>query len=309
MRLAHAVVALALLAAPLSGQEATPRPEPEAEAEAARPRRGSELLIPTASMVLPGLGQYLHGAPAAGAGFTATSVAGFALSTAGDAWGDTWEGDVPRRGRDQFADQAASVAITSTSLSAWDSFHRAVPALQRQGKYEFLVRRENVGDLLSAPFDHRFLRRWTTWVDLAQTAAVTALVLSERRPGVRYQPFRPNDALWATSLSMNAAVGEEALFRGWLLPLLHQNTGERFWLANGVQATLFGAAHLPDAQWFAAFIGTWAAWEGWLVRRNEWSIRESIFHHFWYDVAVVTASLLVEEGGREVRITFPAVTF
>ncbi len=184
-----------------------------------------------------------------------------------------------------------------------------MPGLQSQGKYDFLVRRESVGDLLSAPFDHRFLQRWTTWVDLAQTVAVTALVLSERKSGVAYQPFRPHDAAWLTSASMNAAIGEEALFRGWLLPLLHQNTGRRFWLANGMQATLFGAAHLPDAEWFAAYIGAWAAWEGWVVRRNEWSIRESIFHHFWYDVAVITASLLTQERDREVRITFPVISF
>jgi membrane protease YdiL (CAAX protease family) len=298
------VLALALLAAPLAGQETAPNAEPDAPAA----RVGSEFRIPLGSFLLPGLGQFLHGAPRPGAAFAATTAAGYALTGVGDAWGETWTGGIPRRGRDQFAEQALHATVTAGSLSAWDAFHRAVPALQGEGKYEFLVRRERVGDLLSAPFDTRFLRRWTTWVDLAQTAAVTALVLSERRSGAVYEPFRANDAAWAASLSMNAAVGEEALFRGWLLPLLYQHT-DRFWLANGMQATLFGAAHLPDASWFAVHIGAWAAWEGWLVRRNEWSIRESIFHHFWYDVAVVTATLLSQEQSREVRITFPTITF
>jgi hypothetical protein len=32
-----------------------------------------------------------------------------------------------------------------------------------------------------------------------------------------------------------------------------------------------------------------------LTRRNGWSIRESIFHHFWYDVLVASATLLADE--------------
>jgi hypothetical protein len=49
-------------------------------------------------------------------------------------------------------------------------------------------------------------------------------------------------------------------------------------------------------------------WEGWIVRRNNWSVRESIFHHFWYDFAIVTAAYLVEEK-PEVRISLPPIRF
>jgi hypothetical protein len=37
-------------------------------------------------------------------------------------------------------------------------------------------------------------------------------------------------------------------------------------------------------------------WEGWIVRRNNWSVRESIFHHFWYDFVVLSASYFMEKG-------------
>jgi hypothetical protein len=184
------------------------------------------------------------------------------------------------------------------------------PALQRQGKYDFLRVRERPVDLMSAPFDPRFLRRWTTWVDLAQTATVTALVLSERRAGVRYRSFRAHDGAYATSLAINAAVGEEALFRGWLLPVAYQHSGRRFWLGNGLQAGLFGAAHLPDAGWGAAYIGAWAAWEGWIVRRNQWSVRESVFHHFWYNTAIVSATFLTSaRRDSPMQVGFPTIRF
>jgi hypothetical protein len=138
-------------------------------------RRGSEVLIPFGSMLLPGLGQYMQGATRAGLGYTATAVAGHML---GEQAGE-YEGDFPRRARDQFLSSAEDVGITASMLSAWDSFHRAVPAMQGQGRYDFLTRQESVGDLMTAPFDMSFLRRWTTWVDLGQTLLITAIVLNE----------------------------------------------------------------------------------------------------------------------------------
>lgn len=279
------------------------------DSAAVNPRRGSEFLIPAGSLFLPGLGQYVHGETKPGLAFSATTVAGYALSGLGDPWGDTWDGDFPRRAEDQFAEVAFDVAFTAGALSAFQAFHAAVPGLRSRGKYGFLEKRESVGDLLSAPFDTRFLRRWTTWVDLAQTIAVTALVVADRDRDGATIPFRGHDAGYASFTSMNAAVSEEALFRGWMLPALYQNTGGKFWLANGIQAGVFGAAHLPGASWYAAVIGGWAAWEGWIVKRNGWSIRESIFHHFWYDTAVITAAMLTEKEGTEIRLSFPTIRF
>jgi membrane protease YdiL (CAAX protease family) len=302
-------VALPLLAGLLLGTPLDAQQPPEAEAaDTVRAGRASDFLIPVGSLFLPGLGQFLHRAPAAGFAHAGVALTGAALADLSES-PQPLAVYLPREPREQLAHQGVALAFTAGALSAWDAFHRAVPAMQRQGRYGFLPRREHVRDLLGAPFDHRFLARWTTWVDLAQTAAVTALILSDRDPGASYHPFRAHDAAFAASFSMHAAVGEEALFRGWVLPLLHERTGEWFWVANGVQAGLFGAAHLPDANWYAAVIGAWAAWEGWIVRRNQWSVRESVFHHFWYDVAVVTASMLRDDTGRERSVTLVTIRF
>ena len=43
-------------------------------------------------------------------------------------------------------------------------------------------------------------------------------------------------------LSFGAAVGEEALFRGWLLPAFRHSLGGRR-LANAAQSIIFGLAH------------------------------------------------------------------
>ncbi len=266
------------------------------EADSSRlpaPRGGADLGIPLASFFVPGLGQYLEGSWLAGAGFTGASVGGYALYVSGDAAA----GDLPRTAAGQRAFVGAGLMVTAGGLSAYDSFHRSLPSLQRAGKYGFATAHDPSGSLLLAPFDLRMLKRWTTWIDFAHTALVTViLVRTETEPGAQYLPFQTRDGAFVAAFSYNAGVGEEALFRGWLYPMLYQHLGRRAWLANGLQAGAFGALHAPQAGAFALDIAGSALYEGWLTRRNGWSIRESVFHHFWYDVAVGAATMLTQKS-------------
>jgi len=290
----------------LAGQENYPEPE----AAPSGSSRGSDVWVPLASLATPGLGQWIHRDLVAGAAFAGTALAGYALAAAGDATGDSWDG-LPRVARDQFAYQGAHLAATTGFVSAWDAFHRAVPVRKARGEYTFLEAPETVRDLVTAPFDTGFLRRWTTWMNLAVSAGVFAIVLNADDSPPPYYPFGLNDAAFAASLSMNAAAGEEALFRGFLLPLLQQKMGGRFWLANGTQSLVFTAAHIgnnpPPA--FLVYLAAWTMWEGWLTRHNGYSIRESVFHHFWYDVAIVTMGLLHDEREIALRIVSPPIRF
>lgn len=313
------ITALCLSAAtPVAAQDATSRAARDSVSVAApdtasvgapdKAPRGAQFLIPLGSVLVPGLGQYLHGEPLTGAAYTGAALTG--LLVAANVGASTANAvDFPRAGRDQLAAEAAHVYQTAGFLSAWDAFHRAIPALQREGKYEFLTTREDLGDLLTAPFETEFLGRWTTWVNLAFTAAMAGIVLAEHDPGVAYEPFRARDAAFVTSLSLNAGVGEEALFRGWLLPHFHQNLGERFWVANALQAGIFGLLHVDSAGEFAVVIGAAALYDGWVTRRNDWSIREAVFNHFWYDLAIGAATLLVDKRDFRVELTFPTIRF
>lgn len=260
---------------------------------AASPPGGSEFWIPLGSLVVPGLGQYIHGSPWVGLGYSGAFVGGL---LAAEAWGGAPDLDpLPRSTEDQLAFEAYHLSFTTALLSAWDAFRRPMPALQGAGKYAFLGEPEDLGDLVTAPLDYRFLGRWTTWVGLGLTGSVLAWWLSEDSDSGGGPPFRARDAAFAASLSLDAAVGEEALFRGWLLPMLTQKTAGRFWLANAIQAALFGLAH-PQADEFAFVIAADAFYGGWLTRRNDWSIREVIFQHFWYDAVLVTAALLADDS-------------
>jgi membrane protease YdiL (CAAX protease family) len=64
-------------------------------------------------------------------------------------------------------------------------------------------------------------------------------------------------------------------------------SGGNFWLANGAQAVLFGAAHynardLP-LPWPQALLGFYF---GWLTKKNGWTLSEAIFVHAWWDMLV-----------------------
>jgi hypothetical protein len=284
-------IALALPSAPAVAQDRTADgTSGSVVATVPVPPRGAEFWAPFGSIVLPGLGQYVHGRPWVGLGYTATAVAGLMVGHDAPSLSQ-----LPRHPEDQLQLSAIHLAQTAGMLSAWDAFHRPMQAHRDAGRYGFLGDDEDLGDLLTAPFDVRFLGRWTTLVDLAFTGFVTAWVLENRNQGEVHPPLHGRDVAFATSLSLNAAVGEEALFRGWLLPMLTQKSG-RFWVANGLQAAIFGSLHGAQADSFALVIGLGAFYSGWVTRRNDWSIREVIFQHFWYDVAVVTAELLRDDS-------------
>jgi membrane protease YdiL (CAAX protease family) len=291
------VLSLAIAVAPRLGAQRS-----VAAADTSRPaRRGAEFGIPLASLFVPGLGQYLEGSWLTGAGFTGAAAGGYALAYTGDA-GSGGE-DLPRTAAEQRAFVGGGLVLAAGALSAYDAFHQSLPSLQRAGRYDFVTAHDPPASLLLAPFDVSMLKRWTTWLDLAVTGATTAIVvLTESEPGAQYLPFRTRDGAFVAAFSYNAGVGEEALFRGWLYPVLYQNLGRRFWLANGLQAGTFGALHAPQAGSFALVIAGSAFYEGWLTRRNGWSIRESVFHHFWYDVAVGAASLLTQKTASVVVV-------
>lgn len=296
-------VGLAYLLAPhptAAQQDSTPGIRP--------PRPGAQFTIPLASMILPGIGQFVYGRPLHGAAFLGTTAAGVGIALSGDPEALELE-SLPRTGDTQRAFYGLQLASTAGMLSAYETFRTGLPALRANGEYQF------IGDdhastlsLFTAPFDPTFLTRWTTWLGLAYTGAVAALVAIEGTdPGQINRPFTVGDGAFTAGVSLNAGIGEEALFRGWLYPLLYENLGAK-WLANPIQAGIFGALH-PQAGPFAIMIGGWALYQGWLTKRNGWNVRESIFQHVWYDVVIIAATLLTDEASGEVAITFPTIRF
>lgn len=271
---------------------------------------GHELLLPAASLVLPGVGQWVNGA--AGPGFAFLGAAILGLGIAGSQFdGGGGSGDrLPRQKDEQVEELGLALAGSSALLSAYDSFQRSLPKISGGGRYAFLgdptpTRRTFIG-----PVRFDFLKNKRTWIFLTiPIAIVTAVAIDESSREIDYLPFRGHDALYAAGISYGAGVTEEALFRGYLYPWFHQMSGERFGVSNSAQALLFGLAHLPAVD--VPIVQTLGGFYwGWVARKNGWNIEETIFQHFWWDMILITGALLLDDDGdTRVALQFPTVRF
>lgn len=127
------------------------------------------------------------------------------------------------------------VAASAQPLIAQDSSAVATPSMARWGSEFMLPLGSTVAPGLGQYIDGAHLAG-AAYTGTAAAGLVAGFAIAGREPGVEYEPFRARDAVFSGALAYNAGVGEEALLRGWLLPMVHQQTGRRFWLADALQA-------------------------------------------------------------------------
>jgi membrane protease YdiL (CAAX protease family) len=271
-----------------------PRPR-----SADRARFKSEWWLPAPSVFLPGFGQYFQG-EWSGLMYSGIGVGGLFLASDGlsKLRAENVE-DVPESpttGTESPAEREfilGSLAYQGSGfLSAYAAFRSSVPRFQAEdGKYKFLTSNEPVGALMVSPARFEHLAKASAFIPLGLLAAgATYLVVDERSShhGADWT-FSADDILFSWPLAYNAGVTEEALFRGWLLPMAYQYTGQTWWLANGAQAALFGLAHYGPGNrlpWPQALLGYYF---GYLTRKNGWSLSEAVFVHSWWDAILFTA--------------------
>lgn len=268
---------------------------------ASPPRPASVILLPVASMFIPGFGQLAHRNFAEGMAYGAAGVSGLVwAATAGYEGNGSFDDlmfDAPGARR---AFYGYGLYQGAGFLSAWDAFHSAVPVQQStRGRFRFLPKekKESVADLLWAPFKPEHLLRPSTWIPLGAFAGVSAFLVSDYRadkqgtPALRWHPYEPGDAFFTGALSMNAGVTEEALFRGYMFPLFHQWSGERAWISNPAQSLLFAGAHIGGVSNVPVAQAVFGYYLGWVTQRNDWSLGQAVAIHFWWDVIAVSAGL------------------
>ncbi len=116
-------------------------------------------------------------------------------------------------------------------------------------------------------------------------------------------------------ISLEAAVGEEAAFRGVVLRTLMEGGGSP-WLAIATQGALFGLLHAPNA--FpqegevdplavietVAVTGALGTYFGYVTWQEGGDLAEAVALHFWYDVVVLTSSYVVAPEEAPFRLGF-----
>ncbi|MEO6096526.1 MAG: CPBP family intramembrane glutamic endopeptidase [Fibrobacteria bacterium] len=277
----------------------------------------SDFWLPIPSLFLPGFGQYFQG-EWVGLGYTGAAFAGIYLSVdATSRLADQDAGFDPSRlfdGEDWDVRELTLGSMLyqgSGFLSAYSAFRSSVPLFQKEdGRYRFLKARESLGDMALAPVRFGHLGKASTFVPLGLLAGVLAyLVIDERstHSGSDWA-FSADDLGYSGPLAYNAGLTEEAVFRGWLLPVAYEYSKRSWWFANGAQAGLFALAHYNRANpvpWPQFLLGWYF---GSMTRKNGWTLSESIFLHAWWDGLLFLSQALTSrrvDGGSAFRIAFP----
>lgn len=252
-------------------------------AVSSEPRRPRTFLIPPVlSFILPGFDQWWEGQPGYGALYSGLYVGSLV-------------GEVALKSRAGDISQFMPVA---GGFSLYHSFRTAV---QTREDFAFLKTVETPADLALAPFRVSYLGRVTTLIPLVVAFGIGFL---EEPKDVALDHLTATEAYRATSRSYVAGTWEEAVFRGWMMPVLMHYTGSE-WFSNVLTASVFALAHLPSNPrpypQFAAGL-----YFGYVSQQNGWTIGESIFMHAWYDLFLFLGSYL--RSPAHINVRFPTLS-
>lgn len=260
---------------------------------------------PLASFIIPGLGQAIDGESSRSLLFAGYGFAGISLYVD---FNDKYEKGLPdpEVSADRVQDYkvyglaAQAMYMHAGFLSAYDTFSSRVKAYQAEGKYQFYPKDQSMEDLLKAPFHFNYLKRPTTWIPFF--LGILGGYYTVNSSDVPEHTVRANDLAVSTYVSYEAGTGEEAFFRGYLHPILYEETNGS-WVANAGQAVVFGFAHGPKAYPQLAM----GYYLGWLAEKNQFELGEGIFVHAWWDFFVLAGELIRQRSlAQPLYVQFPS---
>ncbi len=262
-----------------------------------RDRPRDYVLSPLVSFLFPGFDQWYEGQYTYAAAYTGTAVASLVYA---DLHKDALRRQSDRNAELRRQNLPEETAITSEDtgvrkytlgallyqgaggMSAYHSFRSAVPTHQLAGNFRFLKAQETPGEVLLAPFRFDFLTRATTLVPLGIAAGLHLMTVSSEIEGIKRDSLSSADVFFAGAYSYNAGVHEEAVFRGWIMPVMMHWLGSEFW-SNTATAGLFALAHMNNVEVpLPQLVLGW--YMGYVTQQNQWSIAEAVFIHAWWDV-------------------------
>ena len=270
-----------------------------------RPR--NYLFPPLASALLPGFDQWAELQVPAAMVYSGAAIAGLTLASASTFGIESKANDLDSRD-DQVRGATLGVQLYSAagSLSAYHSFRSAVKSRQPEGQFRFLQMEETTDQLLVAPFSFSHLKKPTTYIPLLGLSALALIGASQNGPAFKNNGYTDRDFAFGGAFSYLAGTHEEALFRGFLMPVLMESWRNEFW-SNTATALVFSAAHISSDNpipWPQFALGWYL---GYVSQNNDWTLSESIFIHAWWDV-IAFASIYLDESREKRAIYLPFAT-
>jgi len=269
----------------------TESPEPDA----------SDIVAPMVSFILPGAGQWMRGQVFSGTLYSGVALAGLSYAEHSRTEIGHKKIDDTEISQKGFAQRKYMLGLqtyqASGGMSLYHTFRSAVWQRQKFGQYAFLTRSETPVQLMTAPFDFQYLKRPSTYIPLAIGGLASWYLASHPPKGYTKSRLQREDPMFATAFSFNAGAHEEAMFRGWIMPVIYDKGLSGPWV-NVTQATLFALAHLgstniPLPQFFLGLhLGN-------VTLKNQWTLSEAVFIHVWWDIIAFLSSYSYEKTNQD----------
>ena len=260
----------------------------------------SDLVLPVSSLLLPGVGQWIGGDYAHGAVYSGLALGGIRYSQLAKAKSNFDDKELLSPTLNDTAARKHLIGLQTYQsmggFSLYHSFRSAVSLRKRDDQYQFLTHQERPLDLALAPLDFKYLKRSSTWVPLTIGVLINSWILQHPAAGWQRGGLTRDDPVFAAGFSWNAGTHEEAVFRGWMMPVLREYWLNDTW-SNATQSVAFAGAHLNSTSVPIAQLAL--GWHlGSVTQSNHWTLGESIFIHAWWDVlAFMTAYQLHKQEG------------
>lgn len=272
------------------------------EARRNEDRTRNYFAFPAISYVVPGFAQYVYGQIGAGLTYSAIGAVGLGVGIHGiAALGEnpTIDDIDSKDWRIRQAAWGLKTYDLAGSLSAYHAFRTSVAGHHRE-RFDFLGEGETTDELISAPFRLHYFTRLTSLIPLGLlTGGLIAIMANDDYHTV---PVYGGDLAYSVGLSYNAGVGEEALFRGFMMPIMVDIVDSPL-LGNLATASLFAVAHVSSGNpipWPQFVLGYYF---GWLVQHNNWTLSEAIFVHTWWDIIVFSFNFA--QGDKKAALYVP----
>ena len=209
----------------------------------------------------------------------------------------------------QEANFSSQLGFVARGMSAYHAFRTSVESRRKLGQYRFLKPEfeETPLDIALAAFDFQYLSRRTTIIPLAIVAGLAILDFNHKPLGYERVPLDVTDASYTMGLSFNAGTNEEAMFRGWIMPYVYEQSGS-YYLSNVIQSGLFSLAHINQTEVPIIQLGL-GYYLGWLTERNQWTLGESIFIHTWWDVFAFAIQFSTQKQVQNRLFWLPPIKF
>jgi membrane protease YdiL (CAAX protease family) len=266
--------------------------------------RSSVYWFPLLGLGVPGLPQFLNGQQEAGYVYSGAALLGAGVAVGSYVGSNANHSAPDDNDFHKFADWekaytwGSQVYQTAGSLSVYHTFRSTVEQRREKGDFKFLTSDEETpNQLMLAPFKISYFAEPTAIIPLGLITG--ALIIYHNSGALGSYPVKLSDGAFTAGVAYNAGVGEESLFRGYLMMNLRQSWDSDFW-SLAATSTVFAAAHLSDENqvpWPQLVAGFYL---GWLTERNHWTLSESVFVHTWWDVITIAGEISSSVTNRSV---------